>query len=293
VSAFVDSFCGIVDACCGTLGKTVRPDSCRTVFYGDGRPYGPMSDVIPPRVANYNPVAGAECLDGLRQPVAGGGSCFPLSADRADACWRAFDAHYGSLGPGSPCATSSDCSAPEGGASTCQDVTDGSLLKVCLWHTYGKAGDPCNGDESSDGIGLFRDYVANPADIICRQHDGLHCDTSSLTCQPLGEPGARCTDTSHCGSGFCKGLTADTPGACLAGAKVGEDCHESPCERGTYCEAPCGAACGAAYQCVAEHGPGSPCTVNEECTESHCLDGTCTAITDFQFGWLAGSGCNL
>jgi hypothetical protein len=278
VSTFVDAFCAIVSTCCTRVGSPLDTPTCRNHLYGTGRPYGPTSLNVPPVVANYDPVSGPACLEDLQKAL-GGSSCFPWSADESSPCWHIFDGHYGSVPPGSPCATNSDCTAPAGGTARCTFTSTSGSTKICVWLTYGKPGDgPCAFDEV-DGVisDAGRDVV--PKTTVCRQIDGVSCNSSTGLCAPLGGPGASCNGRGlECASRSCDGQQ------CRASVPAGQSCGTVACESGAYCDS-------SSSTCVASLPPGTACTSDAQCSENACTGGACSALTPVQRNMLLAYGC--
>jgi hypothetical protein len=205
-----------------------------------------------------------------------------MSSDETDPCWHVFDGHYGSLPPGAPCGTDSDCTAPVGGTALCLFTSTSGSNKLCIWITYGKAGDgPCAFDELQGGILNDSGREIMPKAVMCRQIDQVFCNPSTGLCTPLGPPGAPCDNRgSDCASHSCDQTT------CLATVAIGGACRVAECESGAYCDTP-------SSKCVSRFPPGSACTGDKQCTESACVGGVCSTLTPVQQNWLRGYGCIL
>lgn len=271
--AFLDGYCGAAVSCCTKLGRdpaSVHVENCKAQ----------LADRLP----GYDPDAGATCLNQLKGATSDG-SCWPVSADPADACNRVFDAHYGSAQAGDPCTTDSDCAVPAGGTSMC------SSIKRCQSQMPGHAGDaPCVAESSLlPTLGPLVVYYGDgsiPQGFVCRSQDGVYCDGTKYPtggCIAVKALGADCDGNQQCATGFCNS------GTCVDRAAIGTSCNGTECVPEGYCQYSTTPG-PVTSSCVARLPIGASCTNGDQCTTDNCNRGSCSAVTGGQ-GIVVGLMC--
>jgi hypothetical protein len=267
--AFLDNFCGLVEACCVVNASRPTPDvaGCKRQVAENG--------------FSRDPSVQSACLSELQRLASAGIACFPNSADLTDPCMQLYYEPNGSNQPGQPCTVRADCAGAPGTITLCANG--------CLRLTPGQAGDGvCLGNVDYDGTINAEPAVVSgtttqiiSTGVVCERGAGLHCtfvnDLSMQTCKPLGAGGAPCsTDSLACMSETCDLTTSPdggTSGTCRAVVAAGEACDTSaPCDDTTYC--PSGS--GSVPVCTPKVAAGGSCTSATVCAGGgNCTNGSC------------------
>jgi hypothetical protein len=275
---FLTNLCTALEACCvanlSANGRTTDIAACKRTFAASG--------------FSHDSALQAQCLNELQaRASAGGAGCLPEVGDLASACSRLVYEPNGSVEPGQPCTTRSDCAGEAGSITLC--------IGVCVRMAHGKAGDgTCLGDASDEGV-----IIAAPASqapplpsittgVLCERRAGLYCmfaqDKALQTCTPLRAGGVACDYSRTCASKVCYngdstqgGLT----GTCLSHVSAGQTCGDVPttaCDDASYCNGD-GITPGV---CVAKLPGGSSCDADWLCLNDTCANGVCSSTTDAQ-----------
>jgi hypothetical protein len=182
-------------------------------------------------------------------------------------------------------------------AGGCQRCDVAGQQGSCVVLAQGSAGNPSCGAYVCDGANGACPATCT-ADSACAS--GYWCGAG--TCHPKGGPGAACSATNQCTSGFCAdGVCCNTAcnGGCdacnLAGSSgtctvvaagspgAGPNCAPYVCDgTNAACPASCttnascasGAYCQAGV-CIGRLGDGQACAIGTDCLSGFCTDGVC------------------
>src|SRR5262249_19126006 len=105
---------------------------------------------------------------------------------------------------------------------------------------------------------------------LCNVGDGLTCDFNTQKCTLLADVGQACTSSSACvKAAFCD-FSTPSPHTCVARKAAGSACGttSNECDTGTYCDT-------AQKLCTTFTPDGNPCTTNNACASSRCVNGVC------------------
>lgn len=223
--------------------------------------------------SGFDPVLAQECLDGLASI-----DCSLSNVLFVSACERFLS---GAIATGQHCTTDSSCAN-----GRCNSVA-GACSNVCV--DRANAGDPCvnaMSDQDCDAPLRCRASTCQPAGQVGEAcEDSSDCESllwchANGTCQPLPNVGDTCvvgatTDYADpCrGSLVCKLDVGGTTRSCQAGGTAGASCDSgSPCAPGHRCKAGI---------CHAISGPGGTCVSKDDCPFSHeCVAEICTPFGD-------------
>jgi hypothetical protein len=259
VHALLERVCAAATPCCGTIGvQNASPESCMSLVENSAR--GVILDL------------GEACLRELA-PVDGGSGCFRLGDVASDPCLNMFGGRYGPSGPGDPCASDGECTAPVGGTSAC-------LGQKCRWLFYGKEG-PCIAHYGGETTIVFADVHATQG-TLCDH--GFYCAASdgseTRTCHPYLARGQSCTAAYQCTSKICEGpgcAGSSCNGVCME-SQLGEQCSQSSeCAIGGYCEFGI---------CVPVKPAGMACQYDADCASGACqTDNVCSRLDRFRYAF--------
>jgi len=259
-SAFVNSFCDLMQPCCAMAGRPADGKQCRLLYTA----FAP---------ANYNPTAGEACLNALRA-VSGQPNYCTETVNNVPACDDAFpDAPgMGSKKPGEDCNQDNDCAPSSEGKVECQHTLSGGVeIRKCQVQVTGKEGDkPCAGTVEGN-VTSYNPITGSEIPVkayLCRTADGLYCDWDTDTCTRFKAVGEACSGSMDCGRGaFCE------TGKCAARKAAGQMCmggfgSRQECVDGLFCQE-------SSMTCAAQMGHGAACTESEECKSRDCVNGKC------------------
>ena len=268
--AFLTNFCTVIEDCCvRNIPISRAPDVA-----GCKRQYTMVG-------FSRDPALQAMCLAEVQGlATRAGAGCLPEVWNLSGACQRLFYEPSGTVAPGQPCMTRSDCAGEPGTVTFC--------LGVCVRMARGKAGDTtCLGDMSNEGtITAAPAYQVDPlppitTGVLCARRDGLYCtantDHAQQTCAPLRAGGVPCDFSSTCQSGNCYNRICDTI------VPAGQTCSGDVAPR-TICDATsrCTSDGVTSGTCVAGLPGGAACDFTTFCANGNCQNGTCKSTTDLQ-----------
>jgi hypothetical protein len=175
-------------------------------------------------------------------------------------CWGIFT---GALAPGASCRVDDQCAAAPYESASC---TDG----VCVVQPHSPraaSGEACSSTCSEiSGVEVCAPD-ASSTDPACYTKDGLRCDASTNTCQPLSPLGGACTEfgagvndcqpDEYCSVGYSN--------VCVAQHDTGPCEAVDECNNGTYCDS-------AVMECAPTKPDGTPCWNGLECQIGVCAN---------------------
>ena len=265
--AFIADFCTAMVPCCTNNALPANTTLCK--------------ESMRKMSMSRDPELRSACLDQLRQraPVRG---CAPDIGDLTDPCTRVFNEPSGPRAPGEPCARHQECAGSPGTITYC-------MVSICIRYAVGGIDDyPCLGNQWPSGLVNVTAWpngvttaVSNA--FVCRNRDGLYCDSSDNRCKQMLSGGSACTGNTSCESRLC----AD---GCVPLPTVGEACTGGDCKGDNYCDstAVCaprlaeGAACNDERQCS------GVCQGSDMCYGT-CQEGVCSPTTVAQGLWMSVS----
>jgi hypothetical protein len=264
--AGVSAYCGGVQSCCASKGLDFNAALCDS----NTRAHIPPNWVCASPGA-YDPQAAGDCFAQSRAALS---ACTP-NTKAVPACDRVCK---GTLAPGSPCNTDSDCAKPTDANVTCMLLGSPGESEVCVLRPHGRLGDLCSGTcvtnagdatVSCGEMAVPANMLALPGQAQCFTGDNLYCSSADFSCKPLLAPGATCVGSTDCQAGnYCDLFTS----VCTAKLAVGSSCPQFyQCVDSAYCTS--------AQVCVAKKTTGQPCVNFGECvghcdyTSGVCVDG--------------------
>ena len=256
--ALADAHCNNIGPCCEQAGFPHDPVQCHTAAEAEMRAEIERSRANPN--LSYDGNAARGCVNAYTAMVQ---AC--QDEDQIGAACRYI--FVGTLQPGQPCTSSSEC-AP---GNTCALGGDGGATRQCTGTTTrerGKLGDGCRSTCTETGnstsCSTSSGQGSNPGTATCFTNDGLFCD-STFHCAVQPALGQTCTNNTPCaGEAFCDN------GTCAAKRTTGP-CGQSNngCAATAYCDTATG-------QCTARKSTGATCATSSECsTTDRCTGGTC------------------
>ncbi len=262
-------FCEESLSCCTRGGRAFDAAACKRQVSSNVLLYKPPA-------AMFDPALGGACLQRARALAT---SCLVNPVEETD-LWRACaDAYSGSLPVGSSCSSEAACRGDPRGAVQCNGT--------CYLTIVVKVGEPC---ERSSILSPVRYFCTSPTERV-------ECDGHGQICRPLGGSGQPCDQLSCDAGTFCHpGLqlcvprlpagsvcendlecdptTACANNRCVLRPGVGAACDAAtPCSAGLICY-----AAGAAATCQLQQPVGGPCSSDDGCSFSTCMNGRCSTL---------------
>jgi hypothetical protein len=263
--------CDAIEPCCAAASNAYDAASCRDSVAANLLGLHPEFGAASVD-GEYDPVAATRCLDTIARATR---ACRRMTLKEREACQTVFTGH---LAPGSTCTYDAECTAPHGGAASCEGI--GQPPAPMRWSCVQfigvqSEGEACNGNavDSSDGSINF-----NGGGLYCPAWDGLRCDSERGVCTSLPRLGERCTsdlaavwyslcaDGAYCdpNTGIC--VPQNTTGPCLVTIN-GYPTMTHACAAGTYCDTEDGAH---VYPCRPELADGESCALDAWCASHVC-----------------------
>ncbi len=245
------AFCAKVDACCTAAGLNNDDSECAANLPG----------VLPSGASGSS---GADACAAAIEAESQAGFCVDYGSGLA-ACNGLVPQPFPVVTAGG-CSLSTPCADP---AAACVATYDKSEAGVCVVEQPGVAGStPCIGTTTSTGsdattIWIEQDELTPVSGFLCDVAAGLHCDSATVTCVPLGQ--GRCSSSAECAAAD---LCDVGDGTCVPRSAIGQDCSSDP----TSCVP--GASC-VNKACVAM--PGSPAAASPCVSGNSCGPASCTA----------------
>jgi hypothetical protein len=273
--AFAESYCDLLEPCCGMAGLSTSGQACRSLVS-----LGLSS-------SSFDKGAGDACLAELRAAAARADFCQTFGSQEPASCEKAFGTNNGTKKVGETCDFDDDCAPSSEGPTGCGHAFAGGMsIDKCQLQLQGKAGDkPCAGTvEGAVTTGNVGAEVPERA-FLCNTADGVRCDSATDACVALKMIGDACTGSSgECVSGaYCDG----TQRKCLARKPAGGACKMDVFQSRECVE---GHHCSAAGACAAQAAIGAACTDSDECRSGNCDAGKCgLGFGDLGLGLLCGT----
>jgi hypothetical protein len=207
----INAYCQAAQSCCTKQGIPAMLTDCASMF--------PTRDKVLASIdtggVTVNAPALAKCLAAYQDAATTCDENLVVSA-----CTGVFS---GTKAAGEPCANGSECNTAQG-PTTCLFVGDNTSPGVCKLTLHGKSGDACVSTCPTSGDCSYETYGAADSPLTwCFEAEGLYCDFSSTTCQPLVALGKACSFSDACGSGNLCDLV------CKKGVKLGQSCAVNAC----------------------------------------------------------------
>lgn len=245
---YARALCDSLGPCCAQVGLGYDAAACRSLWEAFAQ--GSLVEPVLNGTATYDSVAAGQCFASIAET---GGQC---SLDAADPVCE--DVVQGTVPEGGSCSTDLECLAPPGGKADCDEGTcvadpRGTVGEVCKW--------TC--EESGSSTSCWGSATVETG-ASCYRNDGLYCDDSSNTCQPLLQSGEQ-----GCGydSGSCVTDAYCSEDTCYPAKGAGSDCgSSSECLTTLYCSE---------QVCAPKKAVGEICDSFDACADGDCEDGVC------------------
>jgi hypothetical protein len=262
-SAFVNSYCELLQPCCAMAGLRSDGQQCRAFLGAFASP------------SAYDKQAGSACLAELRAAAGKPGFCQMSDAFEPAACDGVFgETGGGSKQPGEACTDDDECARSSEGKVECQTAFAGSTqIRKCQVQIKGKAGDmPCVGTVDGNTTFLNTGSDVAPRGYLCNLADGLRCDTATDACVALKAVGEACTgsSSSECVlTAYCDSVQRKCAERKPAGGMCMQSFSRPQCGEGLYCST--------AMTCSAQAADGAACTGDDQCRSDSCVNSKCEA----------------
>lgn len=271
------AWCNNVVGCCQRVDATYDPSNCITK--GTLSLQQTLAEEATSNV-QYDPTEAGACV--ARYAALASTCTLSPDADVTDLCPDAFQ---GKLTPGSPCTLRTECMNPSDSFASCVALPkqDPTTQTYCFYSGgRGVRGDACNltcfdgrpfclyADVKTD-IMMVSQWEGSPPS--CALSDGLFCQASSHTCQPVATLGKPCEAHGCIEGAYCKN------GTCVPEEQSGSCSDDGDCAAGFYCdqvENP------STPQCQPSRADGAPCIDGSQCNSTLCSNEKCTntAVTE-------------
>ena len=260
-SAFISEYCQLLMPCCTQAGYSSDPGQCKALLTAA------VSSGL-----EYNESKGEECLAAMRAASSDPDFC---TKGPGDACDDAFsNGNSGTVQPGGPCESDSDCADSDQGKGECYHYyEDSASFEVCVIVADGQAdSEPCIGTRN-ESYTMYNSSGPPPTlGYICDEADGVYCDSSSQKCVAFRAVGEACSYSDRCANdAYC---TSES--VCALRLAVGSTCtstYGDECVKTAYCDED-------TMTCKQKLEGGAACTSSDECLSGWCTNNKCDEESD-------------